>query len=85
MSKPTPTLVDLIKDHVDSKVDHYEGVTIRWNGSDSDRRSGYLEIEYKVWDGGSVSYAGVHHPDDGSCVGEGICIYCGRTLGDFDG
>jgi hypothetical protein len=30
--------------------------------------------------GGTLDYRDVYHPGDGSCVGEGICSYCGRTL-----
>ena len=76
---PEPTLVELIKDYVSGDTAYYEDVTITWRGAESDRRSGYLTVEYKVWNGGSMSYAGVHHPDDGVCVGEGVCVYCGCT------
>ena len=42
--------------------------------------NGYLDIEYREKPGyGSMNYGGAYHPDV-VCVGDGICLYCGRTL-----
>jgi hypothetical protein len=41
---------------------------------------GYETLKAKREGAGGLEYAGAYHPGDGSCVGEGICCYCGRTL-----
>lgn len=52
---------------------------------------GYEQLKHRIEDGGSLEYAGAHHPGDGFCHaentndveemgGDGVCIHCGRTL-----
>lgn len=63
----------------DESVELYEEIDVSWIGHENDRRAGYLKVDFKFWDGGSASYAGVEHPD-GLCDGEHVCIHCGRTM-----
>jgi hypothetical protein len=41
---------------------------------------GYETLTVSHNDGGTLEFKGVYHPGDGSCDGDGICRWCGRTL-----
>ena len=44
---------------------------------------GYERMTYRSSErSGSVEFQGAYHPDEGYCIGPGICRYCGRTLFD---
>jgi hypothetical protein len=43
---------------------------------------GYERLHLTRFGGGSLEFQGAYHPGDGSCVGTGVCHFCGRTLHD---
>lgn len=55
------------------ELDDLDTLTYSWD-------HGYETLVAKRDGHGTLDYRGVYHPGDGSCVGEGICSYCGRTL-----
>lgn len=56
-----------------SEIGSGDAISYSWD-------DGYERLTHSIKGGGSSEYQGVYHPEDGLCIGGGICIYCGRTL-----
>jgi hypothetical protein len=69
----TVDVAERVRELMISEIGCGDEVTYSWH-------DGYERLDHKIKDGGSSHYAGVYHPEDGYCIGERICIYCGRVI-----
>lgn len=69
----TIDVAERIKALVLSEIGSGDSLVYSWD-------DGYERLDHNLKDGGSSHYAGVYHPEEGYCVGGGICIYCGCVL-----